>query len=364
VDYSQRTLVCLTVSGALCVLFGCADEDPITSYLASHSPSAHTASKGKQALLGAIVPYRGQGWFFKAVGPPDLVEPEHERFRQFVRSLRFADGDKEAAPTWTAPDGWTLLPGSGIRYATFTFGPADSPVELSVIGLPTPDVMDDAYILRNVNRWRHEVQLIPISTDQLALDAEIIPLNGTEATLVRMRGEGSGTTSGDGRQRPAADGLVSPHQSMTRSTGILSSQQPSELKFTVPNGWTVAPASGMRKAVFTVTHQGQSVEITVIDLVAESGEWLPNVNRWRGQIQLGETTAEELASVTKKISAGDAVGDYVALVGPADASRPQTILAAVVLHGGKSWFVKLIGDSDLAAREEERFKSFVHSLQF
>ena len=120
----------------------------------------------------------------------------------------------------------------------------------------------------------------------------------------------------------------------------------------------------MRKAVFTVTDQGQSVEITVIDLVADAGEWLPNVNRWREQIELDETTAAELAAVTQKVSVADAVGDYVALVGRADASRPQTILAAVVLHGGKSWFIKLLGDTDLAAREEERFKSFVRSLQF
>jgi hypothetical protein len=88
------------------------------------------------------------------------------------------------------------------------------------------------------------------------------------------------------------------------------------------------------------------------------------VNRWREQIQLGETTAQKLALETQKISAASAVGDYVKLMGPQDANRPQTILAAVVLHGGKSWFVKLIGDTELASREEEQFKSFVHSVQF
>lgn len=355
--------ICLTPFAFTSILAGCADEDPVSSYLGPNPHSAHSSSKEEQVLLGAIVPYKGQGWFFKAVGPPDVVELEHDHFRQFIRSLDFTAGETRATPTWTVPQGWRQHAGSGMRYATLRFGPADSSVELTVIGLPTPDVADNAYILLNVNRWREELQLPSLHAGQLASTAEIIPLEGTEATVVHMRGEGRGQrTNATTRRTPEAP--ASPHPSITHSAGVPSHQQRDELKYAVPDGWRKEPNTGMRKAAFSVSDGEQSVEITVIDLVAEAGELLPNVNRWREQIGLQATTAKELAAVAEEIGTGAAVGDYVALVGSKDASRPQTIFAAVVLHGGKSWFIKLMGDSELAAREEERFKSFVRSVKF
>ena len=61
-----------------------------------------------------------------------------------------------------------------------------------------------------------------------------------------------------------------------------------------PQGWTPGSAGGMRKLAFVVQDGERKVEITAIDLAASAGGLLPNVNRWRGQIQLGEITQEEL----------------------------------------------------------------------
>jgi hypothetical protein len=357
--------ICLGVCGGSCALMGCSREDPVSRYLASSSDEAkqaHHFPQGEQFLLGAIVPYQGQGWFFKAVGPPAAVEPEYGRFRQFIRSLRFTDGEKAAVPSWTLPDGWLEEPGSGMRYATLRFGSADSPVELTVIGLPAPEAADEAYALANVNRWREQLKLAPIDAKQLAAQADVIPLDGAAATLVRFRGEGSEPMAA-APHRPLQ--TVAPfHPPLTGADNLHSVAQPAALRYEVPEGWTAGKVSEMRKAAFTVTEGESSVEITLIDLTPEAGELLPNVNRWREQLQLKETTAAELAATAQNIQIGDAVGQYVALAGPADAKRPQTILAAIVVHGGRSWFIKLMGDSDLAATEEERFRSFVRSVQF
>lgn len=366
----RRIAWCLTVGLTASMLPGCEESQQIRSYQVPHSGAdqGKGASNAPRMLLGAIVPHGGQSWFFKAVGPPDVVEPEQEHFLQFVRSLQFPGGT-QVAPTWTLPEGWEQQAGSGMRYATLRFGSDESAAELTVIALPTPEDAGDGYVLSNVNRWREQLQLPHVDGEQLASEAEIISLGETEATVVQMRGVGTGGMSaGEAGGMLQAAGTphpdTSPHPDITSSLSTFSRAENSALKVTAPEGWSEGEVRGMRKAAFTVVDGEQAVEITVIDLVAEAGELLPNVNRWREQIQLGETTAAELAAETQKICVGGAVGDYVELVGPEDATRPQTILAAVVLRDGKSWFVKLMGDSQLAAQEEERFKSFVRSVQF
>lgn len=39
-------------------------------------------------LLGAIVPYNGETWFFKLLGPAALVEKEKPAFREFLKTIK------------------------------------------------------------------------------------------------------------------------------------------------------------------------------------------------------------------------------------------------------------------------------------
>lgn len=131
-----------------------------------------------------------------------------------------------------------------------------------------------------------------------------------------------------------------------------------------PPGWTATPASGMRKLAFEVRDGERSVEVTAIDLAASAGGLLPNVNRWRQQIQLGETTQEELDQAVTRIPLAGGEGQYVELQAPEDASPRQATLGVVVIREDRAWFFKLSGDADLALREKERFQAFVKSVQF
>ena len=56
------------------------------------------------------------------------------------------------------------------------------------------------------------------------------------------------------------------------------------LTFSIPEGWRAGKRSMMRKAAFVVGDGESTAEITVIDLSRGAGELLPNVNRWRGQV--------------------------------------------------------------------------------
>ena len=73
-------------------------------------------------------------------------------------------GARPAGVKWTTPSGWTELPGSAMRVATFALPAAAGKAEATVVALPG-DVGGE---LANVNRWRGQIALPPLTEDKLA----------------------------------------------------------------------------------------------------------------------------------------------------------------------------------------------------
>jgi hypothetical protein len=134
-------------------LFGCRGEDEITKtterridYSEKTKEDSPKLDKVATRILGIIAPgEEGQSWFFKLMGPADGVTKEQAAFDTFLSSIEFPKkGDKPV--TWTLPEGWREGPKKG-RYATILVGPADEPIELTVMSA-------GGDLLANVNRWR------------------------------------------------------------------------------------------------------------------------------------------------------------------------------------------------------------------
>lgn len=196
---------------ALAALFvGCSPVEKIESYQvtkpavlakeyfpnsAPEAASADNAASSTDRMMGAIVPHGSQLWFFKLAGPDDPVAKKAEQFIEFIASIHFADAD--APPDWTLPDGWTRMPGGGMRFATIEIATAAQPLELSVITLPKPeesDVAADA-VLSNVNRWRGQMGLPALKRDELAKETKPMNVGGETATIVSLRGKLKGGMS-------------------------------------------------------------------------------------------------------------------------------------------------------------------------
>jgi hypothetical protein len=240
-----------------------------------------------------------------------------------------------------------------MRYATLQYSKDGSPLELTVISLPIGDVAMDDYLLQNVNRWRRELQLKPIQPSDLAAETETVQVGEITATLVNLLG------SRDNRRRPPF--MDNPPPPPPRGGPVDS---PGGVTFTAPEGWQPSTLSQLRKAAFLVQDGSQQVEITIIDLAAQAGSLLPNINRWRGQVGLAEVDQQQMESELEKVTVGDVEGVYVRLQAPEGAEKQQTILGVIAVRGARSWFVKLNGDSQLADRETENFKQFVSTIQF
>jgi hypothetical protein len=314
---------------------------------AAHDVSTPAAAREPAQMLAAIVPHGELGWFFKLTGPPDAVGPQRERFESFLESLTFAD--EGSAPQWTLPEGWSAQPGSGLRYATLLIEDAQPPLELSVTSLagPAPGE-EEEYLLDNINRWREQLGLAKIDAGELGNESRSVACQGATATLVDLTGE---MAAGGGMGRPPFAG---------GATGGLPPPGPSgdvpESLLRAPEGWQAGRADGMRKAAFDVVQGRGHVEITVIDLPKAGVDLLQQVNRWRGQVDLPDITADELADQLETLTVGKYEAKYVEALGDAKA-----VLAAVVEVGDTEWFFKLTGDVDLARQERERFREFVQS---
>lgn len=300
-------------------------------------------------MLAAIVPSGDQDWFFKVMGPKDSVSVAAEAYRDLLKSISFSDGK----PQWSLPEGWREIPGSGMRFATLQFDAADETMEVSIMALPRQSD------LANVNRWRGQLNLPPISEADMATKTEKIEFKDGTATLVDL----VGTAAGGGMSGAPFAGAKPPigHPPIGPQSGTSSG---SSVEFKAPEEWSPAALEVSRggitlrhEAAFEVKSGDKLVEITV-DRMPAGGGLLANINRWRGQIKLDPLTQEQLDKESEKVDIDGQPRDYVKLVGPT-----ETILGVVAEQDGMAWYLKLKGDKELAEQERERFEEFVKSIQ-
>ncbi len=344
----------------LAILAGCGRSDDIERYVVARPQESGSARERPAAtpdesvpgqLLGVIVPQGTTTWFFKLTGPIADVQPQMEPFLKFAQSIRFSD----KGPEWSLPEGWKQSPGSSMRFATIRIPAEGEPLEMSVIPLPTAEGEWDGYLLSNVNRWREQLQLPPISKEELADKVVKIDLAGSPAWLVNYEGRVSkqGAMGGApfaGRRPPRRE---SPPAETDRDS----------LPFTCtpPEGWQPAQANAMQLARFRIANGDQQAEISIS---SAGGDLAANVNRWREQIRLPPLEGNGLQKELHKVTVDDHDGILVDLLGPENDPKREALEGVIVEALGRQWFIKLRGDAELAGREKEHFQEFLQSIHF
>lgn len=297
------------------------------------------------------------------------------------------------ALTYDTPEGWQKGEVGGMRKAAFTVQDGDKKIEITAIDLAA----SAGALLPNINRWRQQIQLEPITEEQLTDAVEPVKVGDIGAQYVELLGPE------EAESRQAILGVVALHQdkswffklqgdadlalrekerfldfvksvkfqagsphagSPTTTPRGPSPHAPATLGYDVPEGWQPGRVGGMRKAAFEVHDGEQKVEITVIDLTAQAGALLPNVNRWRGQIGLQPIDEAQLAKDLQDVPFADVEAKFVELVAPAEGDPKQAILGVIAIRKDKSWFVKMTGDAPLALREKDHFLEFTKSVKF
>lgn len=336
---------------------------------------------------------------------PDASSAERFTGRSSDAHNHAAEEESAVPFIYDLPSGWTELASSSQRWINLQpAGNPDASCYLSI--LPG----EAGGLAANVNRWLGQLGLDPLDEAGVAALPTTLLL-GQMATVV----EGTGHFTGMGDQARDDWGLVGLIQTMrvpnasggesvftafikmTGPRGLVEQERdhfdafvaslkprpqgdpvpadtssaapsggsaPGALKYAVPEGWTDEGASGMRLASLSI---GDQTECYVIRLGGDGGGLAGNVNRWRGQLGLDPLDGQAVASLPKVACLGtdatlfDAEGSYSGMNGEALGSA--RMLGALVFMGDVSYFIKLVGPSDVVAANIEPFKAFLSSLE-
>lgn len=351
----HRRLISAAVLVLPVLLAGCEKREQVSTYTVASHESLQTPEylalvaqrkAGPARMLAAIVPNGPALWFFKLQGPPELVADREPEFRELLKSIKFqADG----SPKWTLPAKWKEQPGNEMRFATLVL--PDSPLEVTVTTLPAGGDLTEA-ILANINRWRNQLELPFIDTDDLNARTETIKQGELTITLINIVGKVRPKAAMPGGMSP----MAAPMSNRAPAVPESAQEEPAEIKFDKPKEWRDAPPKTFTLAVFEATEGNQKVTIT---LSRAGGSKVANVNRWRGQMGLKPMTDDEVMKSLEKTSVGPRTGELVTLE-----KDGQTMLGLMIPDGDQSVFVKLTGDAELAKKERARFDAFAKSLKF
>lgn len=157
-------------------------------------------------MLGVIVPHAGSTWFFKLTGPDSLVAKEKPAFLEFLKTVKVSAVAATSAPVapppagmagtpvvsadgpslkWTAPAHWQDKPASAMRKATYLIPGANGAAgELAVTAFPG-DVGGE---LANLNRWRGQLALPPVTAAELPDAVTRLTVNNLPVVLVELTG--------------------------------------------------------------------------------------------------------------------------------------------------------------------------------
>ena len=183
-------------------------------------------STNKNRIVGAVDRESGSLWFFKMTGEDRLVTAEKPQFREFLKSVTFsqpdeskiaaapvsrrpmsananqpsgADGKPNRQATWKLPAGWIEQPASSMLLASYLAqGKEGRKAEVSVSMFPG----DVGGVLANVNRWRGQLGLKPLSESDLPQATSQIDVGKDKAVLVDM--DGRNVRTGDAARMLAA----------------------------------------------------------------------------------------------------------------------------------------------------------------
>jgi hypothetical protein len=356
-------------------LVGCGQGPKVTQYEVPKEPTP-------DRMLAALVPHGSEAWSFKMTGPVDAVGKCTDKFDALVQTVTFPD-PAGGEPQWILPGGWTQEAGGAqLRFATVRIPDSQSPLELTVAKVSWGSGDETQEILANVNRWRGQMQLTPISAEDLSDETRALKLTADQSKAIvvdlagRLKAGGmsppfASAAKGDlpTGHPPVGEKTVGAKAAAGESAAAKKSTQVAvdpNLPFTcdLPAGWQPAPLRTFSVATFAVEKDSQKVEVTVTPFGGGAGGLLMNVNRWRNQVHLPPVSEGELESLLNAYKVAGRPAQMVRLFSPKNAEAPLAIVAVVADRDETTWFFRMSGPPEFVEDEQPHFDKFMASIKF
>ena len=298
---------------------------------------------------------------------------------------------------YSLPDGWKEKKLSAMRVASFEISDGAKTADVSVIPMGGMAGGDFA----NVNRWRGQVGLPPMTEEEVQKSAEPISVAGQPANLFDVAGGAQRIVvavlhqndtawffkmDGDAdlveKQKPAfvsflksfefggkpapaamdASQLPPSHPAISSTDAAPATPAGNKPAWTIPAGWQDGPLAQFLVAKFLIAgDNGTQASVNVSSLTGDGGGLAANVNRWRGQ--LGLPPSNEISSTPLAVGSGQA--SVVELSGKAARTgKAAQLVGVIVPQSGQTWFYKLMGDAEVVAQQKVALLKFVQSAKY
>lgn len=154
-------------------------------------------------------------------------------------------------------------------------------------------------------------------------------------------------------------GTDADNQAVLAAHAAMTAQAPASPGFTstLPAGWTEKPGSGMRKVSYSI--EGTAIDFYLISL--SMGDVPSNVNRWRGQVGLPDSTPADIAKEVQVLKAG---GHDVSYIEVYNADGGKGIIAAIIDLSPNYWYFTAKGTVDELQAKASEIRVFLESIQF
>jgi hypothetical protein len=137
------------------------------------------------------------------------------------------------------------------------------------------------------------------------------------------------------------------------------------VKYQTPGGWTEVAASGMSQANFSIA-DGKA-QVSIMAFPKEGVSQLNLINIIRQDAGLPALSDDEVAKLIEPVSVGGEKGsliDLTAATSATGAAPTNSVLVAVMDHGGSSWFFKMAGAPEIVAAQKTVLREFLKSVSF
>ncbi|MDA0347493.1 MAG: hypothetical protein O3C43_07665 [Verrucomicrobia bacterium] len=136
------------------------------------------------------------------------------------------------------------------------------------------------------------------------------------------------------------------------------------LTWVVPAGWEEGTTSSMRLASFNVPLSDGGVgDFSLVQLGGGAGGIMANINRWRGQIGLGDAAPEEIGKNAHMHTTGQGM-EYLHITLINDDNSGSAIIAGIFERPGFTLFAKLSATKAGVLEAQNSFEAFCNSIVF
>jgi len=140
---------------------------------------------------------------------------------------------------------------------------------------------------------------------------------------------------------------------------------PQRPEWQAPAGWKEIDGGPFLISKFAVTGNGGEAAVNVSMSAGAGGGLAANVNRWRGQLGLGDLSNDQLADQATSVDIPGGKATFVDMAGT-DVKNGQKarLIAAVVPRGQQTWFYKLMGAPAAVEANKDAFLNFVKGVKY